>query len=572
MKRSDSPSIGLASALRACRRSVLAVAGFSLFVNLLLLAPSLYMLQVYDRVLASRSESTLLLLTVLIAGALLVLGALEWIRGQILLRVGVRLDMILNARLFDALFALGRRQPGQRGIQPLHDLHTLRQFIASGGLTAFFDIPWLPVYVGLLFLLDPLLGWLVTGGAAVALLITLSNEPATQKPLAAANLDAVAAGQYAQSCLRNAEVLDALGMLPAVRERWLERHCRSLALQVRAGGRAGVLGAASRTWRLLLQSLILGAGAYLAIEQTVTPGAMIAAAIVTSRALAPVDLLASSWKNFVNARLAYRRLNDLLRQIPPEPETMALPRPEGRVEVDKLVVVPPGADKAALQGISFSLAAGETLAIIGPSAAGKSTLARALLGIWPVRGGSVRLDGADVSTWNRAELGPWLGYLPQDIELFGGTASENIARFGPVDPEKVVAAARQAGMHDLILQLPKGYDTPIGEAGCTLSGGQRQRIGLARALYGDPVLIVLDEPNSNLDTDGESALVQAIRELKSQRRTVVLITHRPSLLAGIDKVLMLKDGRMHLFGPRDQVMAQFDPARSKPAIAAVPSA
>ncbi len=329
-----------------------------------------------------------------------------------------------------------------------------------------------------------------------------------------------------------------------------------LNLQALASDRAGALTATSRGFRMLLQSLVLGAGAYLAIHHVITPGLMIAASILTGRALAPIDLLVGNWRGFVGARSAYRRLDQLLQSIPQRPTTMSLPPPQGKLHVDAVTVLPPGASTPALRGVSFTLAAGDSLGIIGPTAAGKSTLARALLGLWPAHTGKVRLDGADVATWNREELGPYIGYLPQDIELFNGTVSENIARFGTLDPGKVVEAARRAGVHELILHLPKGYDTPIGEAGCALSGGQRQRIALARALYGDPVLVMLDEPNSNLDDQGEAALVDALKDLKARGRTVLIITHRPSVLAGVDKLLLLKEGQVQLFGPRDQVMAK----------------
>ncbi len=305
-----------------------------------------------------------------------------------------------------------------------------------------------------------------------------------------------------------------------------------------------------------MQSLVLGAGAYLAIYHVITPGLMIAASILTGRALAPIDLLVGNWRGFVGARAAYRRLDQLLQSSPPRPVTMALPPPQGKLQVDGVTVIPPGASTPALRGVSFTLAVGESLGIIGPTAAGKSTLARALLGLWPAHTGQVRLDGADVATWNRAELGPYIGYLPQDIELFNGTVSDNIARFGPLDPGKVVEAARRADVHELILHLPQGYDTPIGEGGCALSGGQRQRLALARALYGDPVLVVLDEPNSNLDDQGEAALVAALKDLKACGRTVLISTHRPSVLAGVDKLLLLKEGQVQLFGPREQVMAK----------------
>ena len=543
--------------LRICRQSFAVAGFFSLFINLLMLAPSLYMLQVYDRVLASRSEFTLLMLTLLIAGALIVMGALDWVRSQILIRVGARLDSLINARLFSAMFDLGLRRPGAASAQPLSDLNNLRQFLTGNGLFAFFDVPWIPIYLAVLFLLHPWFGWFAIIAALILIALTVTTELATGKPLAAANAEAIAAAGYAQSNLRNVEVLEAMGMLPRIRQRWLERHARVMGLQALASDWAGALTATSKMMRMLLQSLILGLGALLAVEHVVSPGVMIAASILMGRALAPIDLLIGTWKGFVTARTAYQRLNDLLHAIPERPHYMSLPPPTGALTLEGVVVVPPGAQTPALRGISLNIEANEVIGVIGPSAAGKSTLARAILGVWPLYAGKVRLDGADIQNINRDELGPYLGYLPQDIELFDGTIAENIARFGEVDPDQVVAAARKAGVHEMILQLPNAYNTRIGEAGSVLSGGQRQRVGLARALYGDPVLVVLDEPNSNLDDQGEAALAQAMADLKRVGGTVLIISHRISILGSVDKILVLREGQVQMFGPRDQILAQF---------------
>jgi ATP-binding cassette subfamily C protein EexD len=482
-------------------------------------------------------------------------------------RVGARLDVLLNERLFHAVFDRALRGQGPASPQPLHDLGNLRQFLTGNGLFAFFDAPWVPVYIAVLFIMHPWFGWLALGGAVVLTILAVANELVTQKPLGMANNLAVAAGSFVTSNLRNAEALEAMGMLRPVQQRWLERHRAVLGLQAVASDRAGMLTAASKILRMLLQSLVLGLGAYLAIEHVTTPGVMIAAMILTGRALAPIDQLIGSWRGFVSARTAYGRLRELLQTVPVRPRRMSLPPPKGALTVEHAIATPPGAGVPVLKGVSFAIAAGESLGIIGPSAAGKSTLARAVLGVWPLQAGKVRLDGADVNQWNRDELGPFVGYLPQDIELFDGTISENIARFGDVDPDKVVQAARKAGVHEMILHLPKGYDTPIGEGGAVLSGGQRQRVALARALYGDPVLVVLDEPNSNLDDQGEAALVQAIAALKAAGRTLVIITHRPAVLSGVDKILALRDGQVHSFGPRDQVLAQF----TRPAPQAAPN-
>ena len=563
MKQPHPPPDELSKALALCRGSFLFAGFFSLFINLLMLAPAIYMLQVYDRVLNSRSESTLLLLTLLLVMFFLVMGGLELVRSRILVRVGARLDVLLNERLFNAVFDRTLRGQGSASAQPLHDLGNLRQFLTGNGLFAFFDAPWVPVYIAVLFVMHPWFGWLTVGGAVILTILAVAQELVTQKPLGMSNNLAVAAGNFVSSNLRNAEALEAMGMLGPIQQRWLERHKTVLNLQAVASDRAGVLTAASKILRMLLQSLVLGLGAYLAIEHVTTPGVMIAAMILAGRALAPIDMLIGTWRQFVSARTAYRRLQELLRAVPVRQRRMSLPPPRGAVTVENAFAIPPGGAVPVLKGVSFAVAAGEAIGIIGPSAAGKSTLARAVLGVWPLQAGKVRMDGADVSQWNRDEVGPYVGYLPQDIELFDGTVGENIARFGVVESDKVVEAARKAGVHEMILHLPKGYDTPIGEGGAVLSGGQRQRVGLARALYGDPVLVVLDEPNSNLDDQGEAALVQAVAALKAAGRTVLIITHRPSILSGVDKILVLREGQVQAFGPRDQVMAQF--ARPAPA-------
>nr|WP_207280975.1 type I secretion system permease/ATPase [Thiocystis violacea] len=556
------------SALKASRDSFLFAGFFSLFINLLMLVPAIYMLQVYDRVLASSSESTLLMLTILVVGLFAVMGLLEVLRSRILVRVSARLDMLLNPRLFTAMFDAKLRDGRGAGAQPIEDLTNLRQFLTGNGLFAFFDVPWMPVYIFVLFLMHPWLGWFAIGGAVLLFALATANELITRQPLGKANGLAISARGYLGGNLRNAEALEAMGMLERVHGRWFARHREVLRLQALASDRAALLSNASKVLRVTLQSLILGMGAYLVIQQEFTPGIMIAGSIILGRALAPVDQLIGGWKGFLSARSAYKRLHDLLIAIPERPKFMSLPAPDGRLTVDGVLAAPPGSNVPVLRGIRFEIAAGEIVGVIGPSAAGKSTLARVLLGVWPVAAGKVRLSGADIGHWNREELGPHIGYLPQDIELFDGTVSENIARFGEVDPEQVVAAAQRAQVHEMILRLPKGYDTPIGDAGAVLSGGQRQRIGLARAIYGKPVLVVLDEPNSNLDDQGEAALVKAIAQLKAEGATVIIITHRPSVLNSVDKILVLREGLVEMFGPRDQVLAQF----ARPTAVARPTA
>ncbi|WP_413615361.1 type I secretion system permease/ATPase [Halomonas cupida] len=547
----------LQRALKACTGSFFSVGFFSMFVNLLMLVPPMYMLQVYDRVLTTRSFATLLMLTLVVVFLFAALGTLEQVRSRILVRVGNRLDKNINARLYSAMFRRSVVAQGRQSAQPLSDLTNLRQFLTGNGLFAFFDVPWVPVYLGVLFLFNVWLGLFATGAGIILLALAIANEKATKGLMEEANSEHIKAQELANSNLRNAEVLHAMGMLSNIRGRWAEKHHAFLVRQSRASDRANALTNTSRTLRLLFQSMILGLGAWLVLQDQMTPGMMIAGSIIMGRALSPIDQMIGSWKGFVSTRGAYERLNELLTQIPEEQRRMSLPAPEGRLAMETVAAAPPGTRMATIRGINFEVPSGKHVGIIGPSAAGKSTLARVLLGIWPAQVGSVRLDGADIQQFNRDELGPHIGYLPQDIELFDGTVSENIARFGDVDAEQVVAAARKAGVHEMILELPKGYDTYISSTSGALSGGQRQRVGLARALYGEPVLVVLDEPNSNLDDAGEKALSNAIRELKKEGTTLFVISHRPSVLKQMDLLLVMKEGQIGMFGPREQVLAQY---------------
>ncbi len=562
MASSQSPT-DLQLALKRCRHSFVMVGFFSMFINLLMLVPPLYMLQVYDRVISSRSEPTLLMLTLVVVFLFCVMGGLEFIRSRILIRVGNRLDTQINERLYSAMFRRGVLTSGQQTAQPLSDLTSLRQFLTGNGLFAFFDAPWTPVFIGVLFLFDVWFGVFATIAALILLALAIANEKATKGLLSEANRENIKGQDLANSNLRNAEVLHAMGMLPGIMGRWSAKHHHFLAKQSQASDRAGLLSNISKVLRMMFQSLILGLGALLVLEGDLTPGMMIAGSILMGRALAPIDQMIGSWKGFVSSRSAYHRLNELFEKVPAEQRRMSLPAPEGRLSIESVAAAPPGARMATIRGINFATAPGEHVGIIGPSAAGKSTLARVLLGIWPSQVGTVRLDGADISQWNRDELGPYIGYLPQDIELFDGSISENIARFGEIDAEKVVAAAKKAGVHEMILQLPNGYDTYLNASSGSLSGGQRQRVGLARALYGDPALVVLDEPNSNLDDNGARALSQAIETLKREGVTLFVISHRQSVLKHVDQLLVLKDGQVSMFGPRDQVMAKFAQKGSK---------
>ena len=556
----------LRSVMSTLRNAFFTVATFSGFLNLLMLAPSLYMLQVYDRVLGSRNETTLWVLTILVVGAFLFMSALEMVRGRVLVRMGARLDNTLNSRVFTASFERNLLKPGSNTSQPIQDLNTVRQSLTGGALISVLDLPWLPLYLIVIFMFSVPLGIFALFGAIVIAVLAVINERTSKAKLEEAQKFSIQSTTALNNNLRNAEVIEAMGMLPNVRKRWYSVHQKHLQSQAQASDQAVMMNGMTKFVRISMQSLVLGFGALLVLEGKMTAGMMIAASILVSRALAPVEMVVGNWKQIVSGRTAYKRLQEILSFHPPREEGMALPKPAGHISVEAATVVVPGTRNQVLKGLNFKVDAGDVVAVIGPSASGKSSLARVLVGVWPAAAGSVRLDSADVYHWNKDDLGPHIGYLPQDIELFDGTVAENIARFGEVDPERVIEAARKAGMHDLILHLPQGYDTPIGSAGSALSGGQRQRVGLARALYGDPSLIVLDEPNSNLDEIGERALNETVKELKAQGRTVFLITHRMSTLAVVDKLLMLNDGNLLAFGPRDQVLAALQQKTGQPLV------
>ncbi|WP_144172197.1 type I secretion system permease/ATPase [Pseudomonas sp. Kh13] len=562
----------LADVLFRLRRSFFALAAFSGVINVMMLTPAIYMLQVYDRALVSRNVTTLTMLTLLVIGLFMLMSALEMVRTRVLIRVGNFLDMDLNRRIFSAAFERNLSRAGGNPAQALQDLAQVRQFLTGNGLFAFFDAPWTPIYLLVCYLIHPLLGLITLIGSLILVGLAYLTEKATQKPLAEANQAALSSACYANNNLRNAEVIEAMGMLPAIGKRWYQGHLHILQMQTLASDRAALISSTGRFVRITLQSVILGAGALLAIEGKITPGMMIACSILTGRALAPVEQVIAAWKQLQGCRSAWDRLNDLLHDFPQRPPSMSLQRPMGMLAVENVIAGAPGTSNNIVRGVSFSLVPGESLGIIGPSASGKSTLARLLVGVWPTQAGKVRLDGADIFTWNKAELGPWLGYLPQDVELFEGTIAENIARFAEVDSEAVIRAARSSGVHDMILRFPQGYDTRLAADGSPLSGGQKQRIALARALYGEPNLVVLDEPNANLDDVGEKALVDALAELKARGATVILISHRPNVLCAVDKVLMLRDGAVQMLGSRDEVFAALRKASVIPAAGAAPLA
>ncbi|MBP2850104.1 type I secretion system permease/ATPase [Dickeya oryzae] len=557
MNASSEQDRSLFGVLRQFRRSFWSVGIFSAVINLLMLAPSVYMLQVYDRVLASGNGITLLMLTLLMAGLCAFMGALEWVRSLLVVRLGTRIDLALNQDVFNAAFARNLDAGDGRAGMALTDLTLLRQFITGNALFAFFDVPWFPLFLLVLFLLHPWLGLLALGGTVVLVALTWLNQYLTSQPLAEANLQSQQATHLADAQLRNADVIEAMGMLGNLRQRWLARHYRFISLQNLASERAAAVGGASKYSRIALQSFMLGLGALLAIDGKITPGMMIAGSILVGRVLSPIDQLIGVWKQWSSARIAWQRLTRLIAVYPPRPESMALPAPEGQLSVEQVSLRPAqGNGNARLQNIHFSLQAGETLVVLGASGSGKSTLARLLVGAQAPTQGKVRLDGADLDLVDKSAFGPAIGYLPQDVQLFRGTLAENIARFGEADPEKVVAAAKLAGVHELILSLPKGYDTELGDGGSGLSGGQRQRIGLARAMYGDPCLLVLDEPNASLDSDGDKALMQAIVALQKRGATVVLITHRPALTTLAQKILILHEGQQQRMGLARDVLTE----------------
>ncbi|MEJ3590977.1 type I secretion system permease/ATPase, partial [Pseudomonas bubulae] len=532
---------------------------FSFFINALMLVPTFYMLQVYGRVITSGSLTTLSMLTLIMTGLVITLGCLEWTRSRIMVRVSNRLDMLLSRQVYKASFKRALESGGMdASAQPLNDLTGLRQFLSGNGLFAFFDAPWLPIYIAVMFMFHPWFGWVATGSALLLLLLAFVNERLTGPTLAQANKEHIGASLYTTKNLRNAEVIESMGMLETLMDRWWTRQKNVLLLQSRASDKGAMISTLSRSFRILVQSLILGLGAYLAVDHQVGAGLVFAGSVLLGRALAPIDLIIGSWKGFIAARSQYARLNAILASQQAQPERMSLPAPKGDVQVENLTVAAPGSNIAIIKNISFSVPAGCVVGIIGPSAAGKSTLARALLGIWAPLQGVVRLDGADISAWDKHELGPHIGYLPQDIELFEGSVSDNIARFTRVDSEKVILAATTAGVHDMILLLPDGYDTVIGGDGVVLSGGQRQRIGLARALYGSPRLIILDEPNSNLDEVGDRALIAALHRIRLSGATLFVITHRTNIVSQLDRLMVMSNGGLSLFGPRELVLTELN--------------
>ncbi len=573
MIRQNPSATQLQPALESLKPALKQAMLFGLLSNLLSLAPTIYMLEVYDRVVNSRNPGTLLMLTLLVLGMYVLMEIMEWVRSQILHNAGLAFEDKLNVRTFNVVFEANLRRIGGATNQALNDLRSLREFLSSPAITAVMDVPMALLYLFLVFLINPLLGWFSVAGALIQGYLTYLTERSTRAPLIEANRSAVAATNYANSALRNAQVIEAMGMQDGIHKRWLEKQNRLLFMQAVASDNGGGKGATSKFVQNVFSSGQMGLACWLSLTNQLSGGGgmFIVAWILGGKVLAPLVQVISLWKYTVTARDAYQRLDKLLQAIPARETGMALPPPEGALSVEGVVAGAPGTQAAIIRGASFALPAGEALAIIGPSAAGKSTLARLLVGIWPAFSGKIRLDGVDVFSWNKIELGPHIGYLPQGIELFDGTLAENIARFGDIDAAKVEAAARSVGLHETIMALPEGYDSRIGEDGCFLSGGQRQRVGLARAIYGEPRFIVLDEPNSSLDEAGEQALVETLRMLKAGGATLVVITHRTSVLAVADRLLLLRDGQVQAYGPRDEVLANIARANQAAVAAAAPA-
>ncbi len=557
-KRSD-----LTATLWLFRREFLMVGLFSAVANLLMLTPTIYMLQVYDRVLVSYSELTLVAVSLVCLFLLAIMAFSEWTRSRILVRAGVRLDEQLGTRVFNASFEAYLGSSATSPARAFSDLLQVRQFLTGQGIFAFFDAPWVPIYIAVMFFLHPLLGAVSIVFALIQGALAWFGHRHTVAPAEDAQRAATDVNLYVQGKLRNAEVLESMGMVENLRHRWRERHQRSLVLNGTAQSVNNRVTAWSKFVRYSQQSLSLGAGALLVIDGQISAGAMIAANVLMSRALAPIDQMVGSWRSFLTARAAFVRLEKLLQEFPERDAALKRVAPTGAVTLRNVVATAPGRSSPILKGINFDIPAGIVIAVLGPSGSGKSTLARTLMGIWPGVSGEVLLDGLPIQSWNRLELGPHVGYLPQDVELFEGSIAENIARFSDVDSEKVIEAARCAGLHEMILRFPKGYDTPIGEAGGMLSGGQRQRIGLARAVYGNPALVVLDEPNANLDDAGEAALMNTVAQLRAARRTVFLITHRPGAIQAADVLLILNNGELVASGPRDGVIAALQQQRQQ---------
>lgn len=543
----------LNTAIRAVWPAIMVAVFFSMFINILALVSPIYMLQVYDRVLTSRNELTLLFITLIAIFLFVVYAALEMLRTQVLVRGGSKFDTVLSAPTFRSVLDSTLLRRGGDA-QAFRDMDGVREFITGAGLIAFCDAPWIPVFVAVSFILHPYFGILAVASGIIILGLAVANDYTTRAPIQKATMASISAQNDVSATLRNSEVMRAMGMWRGLQARWQLRRDDQIAWQASASDRGGTVMATIKFVRQAVQTLILGGGAYLAITGKISPGAMIAASILVGRALAPIEAAVGQWKNFINARSSWDRLQKMFRANGDPVERMSLPAPKGRILAEMASVMPPGGQRPTLINASFVLEAGTTLGIIGPSAAGKSSLVRGLVGVWPIIAGAIRLDGYELRQWDPLELGQHIGYLPQDVELFSGTVAQNIARFTDFDSQDVIEAAQIAGVHEVIQALPQGYETQIGDSGAALSGGQRQRLALARTIFRKPALIVMDEPNANLDTDGEVALARAIAHMKALGRTIIFVTHKTNLLAYADKILILQNGTVARMGDRDEVL------------------
>lgn len=554
----------LSSLLYSFKRDFYIVGVFSFIINLILLVPAIYMLLVYDNVLASRNNITLIVITAIMIFMYVLMGFFEWVRSQLLIRIGNNMDRRMNSRLFQVAFEKCLKTGSTDASSVFSDFTNLRQFITGTGTIAFFDVPWVPIYVLVIGIIYWVLGVFAAFAALVLFLMAFLNEFVSKKRITASNNAYHAAASFASLNFRNADVIESMGMLENVKKHWHPKYQNFLGLQASASEKASAISGMTKFFRYLFQSLILGLGAYYVINgNIITGGAMVAASILVGRALSPVDLAIGGWKGFVSSRDAYNRLNQLFTAFPERQSGMPLPPPEGNIAAVNLAAVPPNTNLQVLKGISFEAQKGDMVAIIGPSASGKSTLSRMLTGVWTPAAGSVKLDGAEISSWDKNALGGYIGYLPQDIELLNGTVAENISRFGDIDSEKVIEAAKTVDIHEMILSLPNGYDTYIGEGGLVLSGGQKQRLALARAIYGNPKLVVLDEPDSNLDDIGGQALLNTLKKLKENQATVFVISHRTHILSVVDKIMLLAFGVIKIFGPGKEVLAALLAAQVK---------
>lgn len=542
--RRNFPSGEIADAVYKNRNAFMAVILFSGVVNLLYLTPAIYMLQIYDRVLNSQSIPTLVALTLLVFGLFIVLGMLEHYRSKIMVDIGNQIDADLSIRVFQATFSQQCKTPESQPGQSLWDLNQIRQFFSGPGLFSLIDAPWMPIFIVVIFLLHPYLGWLTLFGAILLAMLTIAAEHTARELTTSGQRLSVASNGMASTQLKNTDVITAMGMLPTLSKRWHAMHHHSVDQQLLAFDRVALISGATRVLRLVLQSSVLGLGAYLVVNGELSGGSMIAATILTARALSPLELMLANWKSFLLTKTSFLRLKALLNEFPVKVAGQTMPQIRGEIVAENVYIAPPNRKSPILKGVNFRIEAGEVIGVIGPSASGKSTLGRALLGIWPSSLGSIRLNGSDITRWDRAVIGPALGYLPQDIELFDGTIAENICRFGEVDSAKCIEAATAVGIDSMILKFSEGYETQIGEAGINLSGGQRQLIALARAIYGNPVLVVLDEPDSSLDETGENALIEVVQKLKRSGSTVILITHQPKLLKVTDRAMLVQDGQI----------------------------